>query len=150
MAGIFEAPRNADTLCEFGPCALRSQRTDTSRTQSWVGRKSPVPMFESRMVCRIRNPRQMNCFYKKSAVLATQAIANVIKSSFGPSGLDKMMVDDIGVWTFGAPRRAVWQLLTPSVAIGCDCDERRSYYSLSFGYRTPCGQDPCRLGPAAG
>ncbi|KAF2723866.1 putative t-complex protein 1 alpha subunit [Polychaeton citri CBS 116435] len=29
-------------------------------------------------------------------VLATQAIANIIKSSFGPSGLDKMMVDDIG------------------------------------------------------
>lgn len=35
-----------------------------------------------------------NIFY---AVLATQAIANVVKSSFGPSGLDKMMVDDIGV-----------------------------------------------------
>lgn len=32
-------------------------------------------------------------------VLATQAIANVVKSSFGPSGLDKMMVDDIGVST---------------------------------------------------
>ena len=31
------------------------------------------------------------------AVLATQAIANVVKSSFGPCGLDKMMVDDIGV-----------------------------------------------------
>lgn len=30
-------------------------------------------------------------------VLATQAISNVVKSSFGPSGLDKMMVDDIGV-----------------------------------------------------
>lgn len=29
-------------------------------------------------------------------MLATQAIANVVKSSFGPSGLDKMMVDDIG------------------------------------------------------
>ncbi|KKY27744.1 putative t-complex protein 1 subunit alpha [Phaeomoniella chlamydospora] len=29
-------------------------------------------------------------------VLATQAIANVVKSSFGPSGLDKMMVDDVG------------------------------------------------------
>jgi T-complex protein 1 subunit alpha len=28
--------------------------------------------------------------------MATQAIANVVKSSFGPSGLDKMMVDDIG------------------------------------------------------
>ncbi|KAF2873737.1 T-complex protein 1 subunit alpha [Massariosphaeria phaeospora] len=29
-------------------------------------------------------------------VQATAAIANVVKSSFGPSGLDKMMVDDIG------------------------------------------------------
>lgn len=33
-----------------------------------------------------------------SLVLATQAIANVVRTSFGPSGLDKMMVDDIGVW----------------------------------------------------
>ncbi|GAM85134.1 hypothetical protein ANO11243_031380 [Dothideomycetidae sp. 11243] len=29
-------------------------------------------------------------------VQATQAIANIVRSSFGPSGLDKMMVDDIG------------------------------------------------------
>lgn len=29
-------------------------------------------------------------------VLATTAIANIVKTSFGPSGLDKMMVDDIG------------------------------------------------------
>src|SRR5271156_3366786 len=29
-------------------------------------------------------------------VMATQAIANVVKSSFGPVGLDKMLVDDIG------------------------------------------------------
>lgn len=29
-------------------------------------------------------------------VAATQAIANIVKTSFGPSGLDKMMVDDIG------------------------------------------------------
>ncbi|KAK5694334.1 chaperonin-containing T-complex alpha subunit Cct1 [Elasticomyces elasticus] len=28
-------------------------------------------------------------------VLAAQAIANIVKSSFSPSGLDKMMVDDI-------------------------------------------------------
>ena len=33
----------------------------------------------------------------QSSVLATQAIANVVRTSFGPSGLDKMMVDDIGV-----------------------------------------------------
>lgn len=30
-------------------------------------------------------------------VLATQSIANVVKSSLGPVGLDKMLVDDIGV-----------------------------------------------------
>ena len=29
-------------------------------------------------------------------VLAAQAIANVLKSSLGPLGLDKMLVDDIG------------------------------------------------------
>ncbi|KAI5309238.1 T-complex protein 1 subunit alpha [Ascosphaera atra] len=33
---------------------------------------------------------------REQNVMATQAIANVVKSSFGPSGLDKMMVDDIG------------------------------------------------------
>jgi T-complex protein 1 subunit alpha len=31
------------------------------------------------------------------SVLATQSIANVVKSSLGPVGLDKMLVDDIGV-----------------------------------------------------
>ncbi|CAG7958079.1 unnamed protein product [Penicillium salamii] len=59
MAGIFEAPRNADTLFLGG--------------QKITG----------------ADVREQN-------VLATQAISNVIKSSFGPSGLDKMMVDDIG------------------------------------------------------
>ncbi|KKK20538.1 hypothetical protein P175DRAFT_0554138 [Aspergillus ochraceoroseus IBT 24754] len=59
MAGIFEAPRNADTLFLGG--------------QKITG----------------ADVRDQN-------VLATQAIANVVKSSFGPSGLDKMMVDDIG------------------------------------------------------
>ncbi|KAK5939060.1 chaperonin-containing T-complex alpha subunit Cct1 [Knufia obscura] len=33
---------------------------------------------------------------REACVLATQAISNVVKTSFGPSGLDKMMVDDIG------------------------------------------------------
>ncbi|KAJ9657290.1 chaperonin-containing T-complex alpha subunit Cct1 [Neophaeococcomyces mojaviensis] len=33
---------------------------------------------------------------REQCSLAAQSIANVVKSSFGPSGLDKMMVDDIG------------------------------------------------------
>lgn len=46
----------------------------------------------------------------KLLVLATQAIANVVKSSFGPSGLDKMMVDDIGVRAM--PHQSLFPLLT--------------------------------------
>ncbi|EAA64193.1 conserved hypothetical protein [Aspergillus nidulans FGSC A4] len=68
MAGIFEAPRNADTLCESHPPAW----------QILGGQK--ITGADVRDQC----------------VLATQAIANVVKSSFGPSGLDKMMVDEIG------------------------------------------------------
>lgn len=32
-----------------------------------------------------------------STVMAASAIANIVKSSLGPVGLDKMLVDDIGV-----------------------------------------------------
>lgn len=31
------------------------------------------------------------------SVLAASSIANIVKSSLGPVGLDKMLVDDIGV-----------------------------------------------------
>ncbi|KAK6418714.1 chaperonin-containing T-complex alpha subunit Cct1 [Oleoguttula sp. CCFEE 5521] len=45
-------------------------------------------------------------------VLATQAIANVVKSSFGPSGLDKMMVDDIGEVTVTNDGATILSLLS--------------------------------------
>jgi T-complex protein 1 subunit alpha len=32
-----------------------------------------------------------------TAVMAAISIANVVKTSLGPVGLDKMMVDDVGV-----------------------------------------------------
>lgn len=35
-------------------------------------------------------------FYYLSPVMAAAAIANIVKSSLGPVGLDKMLVDDIG------------------------------------------------------
>ena len=31
------------------------------------------------------------------AVLAAQSLANIVKTSLGPVGLDKMLVDDVGV-----------------------------------------------------
>lgn len=33
-------------------------------------------------------------------VIAAQSIANIVKSSLGPLGLDKMLVDNIGVRVF--------------------------------------------------
>jgi hypothetical protein len=60
-------------------------------------RKSAVLTSETRTVRTPQYlPLSLPVLTCRCAVLATQAIANVIKSSFGPSGLDKMMVDDIG------------------------------------------------------
>jgi hypothetical protein len=64
-------------------------------------------MFETSAVCRFEIYvvlRPVHPYPDSITVLATQAIANVVKSSFGPSGLDKMMVDDIGVRTSRSPR----------------------------------------------
>ncbi len=36
-----------------------------------------------------------------TTVLAAQTIANIVKSSLGPLGLDKMLVDNIGVCLLG-------------------------------------------------
>ena len=40
---------------------------------------------------------RMYLFFIFFAVTAVTAIANIVKSSLGPVGLDKMLVDDIGV-----------------------------------------------------
>ncbi|PWN47529.1 putative TCP1-component of chaperonin-containing T-complex [Violaceomyces palustris] len=44
-------------------------------------------------------------------VLAAQAIANIVKSSLGPVGLDKMLVDDIGDVTISNDGATILQLL---------------------------------------
>ena len=63
--------------------------------QSLVVRKSVEQTFEIKMVAAPLSKVFLHA--DELPVVATQAIANVVKSSFGPSGLDKMMVDDIGV-----------------------------------------------------
>lgn len=40
----------------------------------------------------------MHCL--SHAVMGAASIANIVKSSLGPVGLDKMLVDDIGVGIF--------------------------------------------------
>lgn len=76
MAGMFEQPRNAGTLFLGGTKISGADIRDQNGLQL---------------------PRRRLASANEVPVLATQAIANVVKSSFGPSGLDKMMVDDIGV-----------------------------------------------------
>lgn len=56
--------------------------------------------FELKMVCEKNKylwAHVFHCAFCPFIVMAACAIANVVKSSFGPVGLDKMMVDDIGV-----------------------------------------------------
>lgn len=41
-------------------------------------------------------------FFVICAVMAAASIANIVKSSLGPVGLDKMLVDDIGVIAYSS------------------------------------------------
>lgn len=45
-------------------------------------------------ICAVRIPGVAN---RSTSVIAAQTIANIVKSSLGPLGLDKMLVDNIGV-----------------------------------------------------
>lgn len=54
--------------------------------------------YETRMVCS--SIEFSLCVTDIHApVIAAQSIANIVKSSLGPMGLDKMLVDNIGVRT---------------------------------------------------
>jgi T-complex protein 1 subunit alpha len=44
-------------------------------------------------------------------VLAVQALSNIVKSSLGPQGLDKMLVDDIGDVTITNDGATILKLL---------------------------------------
>ncbi len=52
--------------------------------------------FVLKMVCRFKII-VFRFFYIEYIVLAATAIANIVRTSLGPLGLDKMLVDDIGV-----------------------------------------------------
>jgi hypothetical protein len=94
MGSLFDQPRNAGTLCKLFHRTLSKFRVLTSHSPGWAEdqwlRYSRPEWYDQRY---LRGTRKLTL----QTVLATQAIANVVKSSFGPSGLDKMMVDDIGV-----------------------------------------------------
>ena len=49
-------------------------------------------------------------------VLAAQSLSNIVKTSLGPVGLDKMLVDDVGVSALGVVGRCMmgWFTLCPT------------------------------------
>lgn len=44
----------------------------------------------------IKGQRKQGNDVREANILAAMTIANIVKSSLGPQGLDKMLVDDIG------------------------------------------------------
>ena len=86
MSNIFEQPRNAGNLFLGGT------------------KISGADIRDQNGLCYRDCLSRMRSISNAILVLATQAISNVVKSSFGPSGLDKMMVDDIGVCEYPPPR----------------------------------------------
>jgi hypothetical protein len=89
------------------PCRrYLANKEEAEEIFSWEEVKSRTKIFEIRMVCLFLTWLIL--------VLATQSIANVVKSSLGPVGLDKMLVDDIGVC-----------YLRYLLILGRDSDERR-------------------------
>jgi hypothetical protein len=56
-----------------------------------------VKIFVIRMVRVLPIACVTECYDNSDSVIAAQSIANIVKSSLGPLGLDKMLVDNIGV-----------------------------------------------------
>lgn len=117
-------------------------------------RKSADPTFETRMVSRFIYPVSQEPLiysFERNIVLATQAIANVVKSSFGPSGLDKMMVDDIGDVTVTNDGATILSLLDVEHPAGkilvtlAQQQDKEVLFTPRLDVETSINTSPCRL-----
>lgn len=70
----------------------------------WLGEREPLgKVYVAKMVRkRLVLPDFSYCFFFV-IVMAALSIANIVKTSLGPVGLDKMLVDDVGVRTKALP-----------------------------------------------
>jgi hypothetical protein len=71
-----------------------------------------VKTFVIRMVCMPLLMISVEFTDTIFSVIAAQSIANIVKSSLGPLGLDKMLVDNIGVQSTASSSAL---LLTPQL-----------------------------------
>lgn len=94
--------------------------------------------------------------------MAAASIANIVKSSLGPVGLDKMLVDDIGVCVTSRARVESLMKWCPSRTFliahlvivfcetGCDHHQRRRDHPEAAGGGAPSCQGPVWTGWPAG
>lgn len=97
--------------------------------------------------------------------MAAASIANIVKSSLGPVGLDKMLVDDIGVCTALNPNQVNLESVirycnqtnwTPTfcachgVMAGRDHHQRWSHHPQATGGGAPGCQGPLWVGGSSG
>ena len=63
--------------------------------------------------------------------MAAVSVANIVKTSLGPVGLDKMLVDDVGVRSVSSfpGKRAHLVHFSPHSYPGRNSDQRWRYYS---------------------
>ena len=67
--------------------------------------------------------------------MAVQAVANIVKTSLGPVGLDKMLVDDIGDVTITNDGATILKLLEVEHPAAKVRDRDRKNVSRTFGKR---------------
>lgn len=59
----------------------------------------------------IQGERETGNDVRQGNVMAVQSIANIVKTSLGPQGLDKLLVDDIGDVTISNDGATILKLL---------------------------------------
>ena len=82
-------------------------------------------------------------------VTAVSSIANIVKTSLGPSGLDKMLVDDIGDVTITNDGATILKLLEveqPAAKVRLPLQSRKCRPSGEHDGQSPRGR-PCFHGP---
>ena len=146
LAELVRDGRIVRTAAECGHIVhvyLASNPNSTNRAQFSEARRSVEQMFGIRMVHHSRKPIYLRLCWL-ALVVATQAISNVVRSSFGPAGLDKMMVDDIGVCRRLSSHAVLWLK-----GLGCYRYKWWRYDTESPWCRASCRQNSGRSSPTA-
>lgn len=95
-----------------------------------------IPAPQGRL--QIAGERQSGQDVRLQNVTAVSAIANIVKTSLGPVGLDKMLVDDIGdvtVTNDGATILKLLEVQHPAAKVGSHCRNQPQWFQRHYWLR---------------